>query len=273
MTEALRVSQLAKSFTSYKKKLVGSEVVRTLEVLRGVGFGVGRHEFVSIVGPSGCGKSTALRIIAGIERATDGHVIVNGAPSHGPSRDVAMVFQNIGLYPWFTVQRNVQVALEFRATRGTQLDMRKLAGRYLEIVGLQDFAEYYPHQLSGGMQQRVGLARALVTEPSILLMDEPFGLLDAQTRSVLQDELLVLFDRLSQAVLFVTHDIDEAIYLSDRVIVMSGRPATVAKDVNVPLPRPRSPDSRSEPEFAQLRQEIWSSLRDVAISASRYARA
>jgi NitT/TauT family transport system ATP-binding protein len=220
--------------------------------------------FVSVVGPSGCGKTTLLRMAAGLIPADGGEVRLDGDELTAPSPKMSMVFQAIGLMPWKSVQSNVALGIQLQAHR------RKLAatetalvGATLAMVGLKGFEHYYPHQLSGGMQQRVGLARALVRQPEILLMDEPFGALDAQTRAVLQDELLNLWGRVKSTVLFITHDLDEAIYLSDLVVIMGRRPGRIKQVLQVRLPHPRySYDARAEAEFAHLRSIAWQSIKE-----------
>ena len=236
--------------------------------LEKVSFEVRRGEFVSVLGPSGCGKTTLIRIIAGLIPPDEGEVVVNGALVVAPGRDRCIVFQNFGLLPWRTVQANVEFGLELEGV--APLERARIAGRFIELVGLRGFERYYPHQVSGGMQQRVGIARALSRDPEILLMDEPFGAVDAQTREELQEELLQIWNQTEKTVLFVTHSIDEAIYLSDRVIIMSTRPGRVRDVVPVDLPRPRySFDVRSEEIFVRLQRDIRSMLREIRASGKR----
>jgi NitT/TauT family transport system ATP-binding protein len=219
-----------------------------------------RKEFVSLLGPSGCGKTTLIRIIAGLIPADRGQVVVNGQTVTAPGRDRCMVFQQFGLLPWRTVLSNVEFGLEIEGV--AKEERRRTAEKYLELVGLKGFEHYYPHQISGGMQQRVGIARALSKQPDILLMDEPFGAVDAQTREQLQEELLKIWNQTDTTVVFVTHSIDEAIYLSDRVVVMQGRPGRIKEEVTVELPRPRwEGDVKANPRFAQLRTHLRESLR------------
>jgi NitT/TauT family transport system ATP-binding protein len=231
-----------------------------LVALYDVSFSVRKNEFVCLLGPSGCGKTTLIRIIAGLIAADKGEILVNGAPVREPGRDRCMVFQQFGLLPWRTALGNVEFGLELE---GVPRDARqKVARRYLDLVGLNGFENYYPHQISGGMQQRVGIARALSKEPDILLMDEPFGAVDAQTREQLQEELLKIWAKTDTTVIFVTHSIDESVYLSDRVVVMQSRPGRIKEEVKVDLPRPRwEGDVKADPRFAQLRAEIRESLR------------
>ncbi|HUC49623.1 MAG TPA: ABC transporter ATP-binding protein [Xanthobacteraceae bacterium] len=220
--------------------------------------------FVSVVGPSGCGKTTLLRMAAGLIPCESGQIRLDGAGLTGPSPKMSMVFQAIGLMPWKNVASNVALGIQLQAHRRKLVpEEADLVAATLVMVGLKGFEHYYPYQLSGGMQQRVGLARALVRQPEILLMDEPFGALDAQTRAVMQDELLTLWDRAKSTVLFITHDLDEAIYLSDRVVIMGRRPGRIKQVLEVKLRRPRySYDVRAEAEFAHLRSVAWQSIKE-----------
>ena len=208
-----------------------------LVALYNISLAIRKNEFVSLLGPSGCGKTTLIRIIAGLLPADCGEVLVNGQAVTVPGRDRCMVFQQFGLLPWRTVLSNVEFGLEIDGVPKDERSAR--AGQYLELVGLKGFERYYPHQISGGMQQRVGIARALSKKPDILLMDEPFGAVDAQIREQLQEELLKIWSRTDTTVVFVTHSIDEALYLSDRVVVMQARPGRIKEEVSVDLPRPR----------------------------------
>ena len=222
-----------------------------------------RGEFISILGSSGCGKTTLLRMIAGLVRPSAGQIYVDGAPSHGPSLDKAMVFQQFNLFPWRTVRRNAAYGLELQGVKRQVQDT--IVDKYLTMVNLLDFADHYPAELSGGMQQRVGIVRALVVEPKLLLMDEPFGALDAMTRESLQAELTSIVEASSSSVLFVTHSVDEAIYLSDRIVLMASRPGRKVREFVVDLPRPRSDyDVRSSPAFLDLANEIRSLLKAVS---------
>jgi len=231
-----------------------------LVALYNIFLAIRKNEFVSLLGPSGCGKTTLIRIIAGLLTADRGEVLVNSQVVNSPGRDRCMVFQQFGLLPWRTVMSNVEFGLEID---GVPRDERRaLAEKYLELVGLKGFENYYPHQISGGMQQRVGIARALSKKPEILLMDEPFGAVDAQTREQLQEELLKIWAQTENTVVFVTHSIDEAIYLSDRVVVMQARPGRIKEEVTIDLPRPRwEGDIKADPRFAQLRAHLRDSLR------------
>jgi NitT/TauT family transport system ATP-binding protein len=238
-----------------------------IDAIRGIDLAVAPGEFCVIVGPSGCGKTTLLRIVAGLEEATSGTAIVSAANGRRPRN--AMVFQGRSVFPWQTVRQNVGYGLKLRGMPRRERDRR--ASALLETVGLARFGSSYPHQLSEGMRQRVAIARALAVDPDILLMDEPFGALDEQTRLLLQEELLRIWDDTGTTVLFVTHSIDEAMVLADRIVVMSAQPGTVKANLPVPFPRPRSlTDVRSDPAFAPLFSQIWESLREEVL-ASRHA--
>jgi len=216
-------------------------------------------EFTALIGPSGCGKTTALRIVTGLLDPTAGSVEVDGRPSLGPSRDKAIVFQHFNLFPWRTALDNAAYGLEMQGVG--KRERREQAQRYLEQVGLGGHSGHYPSQLSGGQRQRVGLARALAIRPKLLLMDEPFGALDALTREQLQGLVSDIVQNEGLTVLFVTHSIDEAIYLSDRIIVMGVDPGRVIREFDVPLPRPRTEyDWRKHPEYAEIRGEVWDLL-------------
>ncbi|HEX2226650.1 MAG TPA: ABC transporter ATP-binding protein [Candidatus Binatia bacterium] len=228
--------------------------------LASVDLSVHPNEFISIIGPSGCGKTTLLKMIDGLIPYDSGKILIDGKQVTAPGPDRAVVFQSFALLPWRTVLANVEFSLELRQTPKEK--RTAIAREYLQRVGLSDFEYHYPHELSGGMQQRAGLARALAVNPEILLMDEPFGAVDAQTRQLLQEELLELWQREKKTVIFVTHSMDEAVYLSDRVVVMTPRPGRVAEILEVPLPRPRvAEDVRRDPKFVDLTNYIWVSLK------------
>lgn len=236
---------------------VGQEV-QTVQALDRVSFAVGEGEIVALIGPSGCGKTTALRIVMGLEQSTSGQVRVDGVAVQGCGHDRGLVFQHAQLLPWLSARQNVMFGLEMKGMRGQELE--DTAMRYLDLVGLTASADRRPHQLSGGMQQRVGIARALAIDPKVLLMDEPFGALDAQTREVLQAELLDIHARTGKTILFVTHDLDEAVLLADRVVVL--RAGRVEMDIRVPLPRPRGDLGavRGTEAFAAARYAVWCAL-------------
>jgi NitT/TauT family transport system ATP-binding protein len=220
------------------------------------------NEVVCIVGPSGCGKTTLLRCIDGLIPLSRGRILIDGEEVRAPNRQVAVVFQHFGLFPWKTVRDNVAYGLRLR---GASRDELEGVQDYIRMVGLEGAEKRYPYQLSGGMQQRVGLARALAVRPSILLMDEPFASVDAQTREILQEELLGIWERERQSMVFITHSIDEAVLLGDRVIVMTPRPGRVKEVLTMPFGRPRDLDAvRALPAFAELRQYIWDQLRQEA---------
>jgi len=225
---------------------------------------VGKGEFVSIVGPSGCGKSSFLNILLGLIKPDSGEIQLNGTRITGPGQERAMVFQEFGLLPWRTVTANVELGLELKGVPAAQRAER--ANELIKLVGLKDFANHYPHELSGGMKQRVGLARALATEPEVLLMDEPFAALDAQTRDLMQMELLQIWEHTKKTVLFVTHSIEEAAYLSDRVIVMTARPGRTKDILKIALPRPRDYEMRLTPEFNEIKLRIWDVLKEELTS-------
>jgi NitT/TauT family transport system ATP-binding protein len=232
-------------------------------VLDGLDLDVAEGESVCILGPSGCGKTTLLRAMHGLIPLDAGRVLVGGETVTRPRRDVAMVFQHFGLFPWKTVAQNVAYGLELAGVR--EAVRRERVTRYVEMVGLHGFERSYPYQLSGGMQQRVGLARALALEPRVLLMDEPFGSLDAQTREQLQDELLRIWERVQPTMVFITHSIEEAIALGDRVLVLSPRPALVRGTVEVAIPHPRTVERVIEhASFVELRERCWRLLRAEA---------
>lgn len=245
----VEVEGVTKVFTPDRRK---APVVHALDQ---VSITIGEGEFVSVVGASGCGKTTLLHMIAGFERPSSGHILLDGHPTQSPGPDRAVVFQQPTLYPWLSVRKNIALGLRFRGRRAINWD---LVNEHIHKVGLQGFEEQFPYELSGGMQQRVAIARALITKPRILLMDEPFGALDAQTRDHMQEFLLELWESLRCTVLFITHDVEEAILLSDRVVVMSPRPGKIIRDLEIQLTRPRKWDSRLSEEFLRYKREILS---------------
>ena len=223
--------------------------------LNGVDLDIQDNEFVTVVGPSGCGKSTLLNIIAGLLEPTSGEVLCDGEPVTGVGRDRGVVFQQYALFPWLTVAKNIRFALEMRGVKGKEADDE--VTKYLKMVDLEKFADHYPKELSGGMKQRVAIARAYAAEPKILLMDEPFGALDAQTRAQLQTELLETWQKEKKTCFFITHDVDEAIILGQRCVIMSARPGRIKKIVDIDIPYPRTQETRLSPEFNRLKNEIW----------------
>jgi ABC-type nitrate/sulfonate/bicarbonate transport system ATPase subunit len=240
---------------------------RTVDALHDINLTLDDGEFMSIVGASGCGKSTLLRIVAGLEPASAGELTLDDAPILSAGRDRGMVFQQYTLYPWLSAQDNIEFGLRHLPKK----ERADVARRFLDVVGLQDFASSYPFQLSGGMQQRVAIARALALQPSILLMDEPFGALDAQTRSLMQELLLSIWERDRLSVLFVTHDIDEAIFLADRICVLASKPGRVRELIDVHLPRPRNFSQQMESEFLQLKQHVRGLIHDEAARNTGFA--
>ena len=233
----------------------------TLNVFSELGLSVRDRETVCVLGPSGCGKTTLLRAMHGLLSLDGGRILIDGTPVRGPRRNVAMVFQHFGLMPWKRVRANVAYGLELAGT--AQPTIAERVRRYIDLVGLVGFERAFPHELSGGMQQRVGLARALAMEPDILLMDEPFGSLDAQTREIMQDELLRIYQQDPRTMVFITHSIEEAIALGDRIVVLTARPARVRETLVVDIPRPRTVAGViAHPRFLELRDHCWRLLRE-----------
>ena len=228
-----------------------------LTALENINLAIKPSEFLCIIGPSGCGKSTLLRLIAGLDDPSSGEILLDGKELRGPSQDRGMVFQEYSLFPWRTVLKNVTFGLEIQGI--DKQEQYKIAEEYIELVGLKGFEKRYPYELSGGMKQRVAIARALATEPAILLMDEPFGSVDAQTRNILQEELLDIWKRTKKTILFVTHSVDEAVYLADRVAVVSSRPGCLVKCAKIDIPRPRKRTSVEVNEF-RGKLLVWLSL-------------
>jgi NitT/TauT family transport system ATP-binding protein len=246
--EARRVSK------SFDRDELLTEAVRAVELT------IAEGEFVCLVGPSGCGKTTLLRMMAGLERPTSGEIRLRGSPIEGPGADRGMIFQSFALFPWRTVRRNIEFGLEVRHV--PKEERHHVSERLIELVGLRGFEGAHPRELSGGMQQRVGLARALANDPAVMLMDEPFGSLDAQTRNLMQLELLRIWTSTRKTVVFVTHSVDESVFLADRIFVLTARPASVKSVVDIDLPRPRD---RASAEFAAIRHRVLQDLTEEVL--------
>jgi NitT/TauT family transport system ATP-binding protein len=247
MVAKLQTEKLCKSFGD-------------LEAVKNIDAAVERGEFIAVVGPSGCGKTTFLRMVAGLETPTSGSITIDGKPLSGPGSNRGFVFQNDSLLPWRTVLSNALIGPEVAGKVGANEKKRTLD--LLKLVGLGGFENYYPRQLSGGMRQRVNLARALAIDPDVLLMDEPFAALDAQTREIMQTELLRIWEQGRKTVLFVTHQIDEAVFLSDRVLVFARRPGRLQESVTIDLPRPRALSLKRDPAFVAYVDHIWKLIED-----------
>lgn len=241
----LSVQNLKKSFLTN-----GTERV----VFDHLSFDVHRREFITIIGPSGCGKSTFIRIAAGLDESSGGAILLSGVPVTGPGPDRGMVFQGYTLFPWLSVKRNVMFGLQMKGC--SDIEAESLARQWIAMVGLEKFEDSYPHELSGGMKQRVAIARALANEPRVLIMDEPFGALDSQTRAKMQAHLIEIWKKVDITILFITHDLDEAILLSDRVLVLGVNPGGLVEFIENPVPRPRSPKQITSPEFIALKARL-----------------
>lgn len=226
--------------------------------LSNVDMEIKENEFVCVVGPSGCGKSTLLNMIAGLLEPTEGHIYVNGKLVEGTGPERGVVFQQYALFPWMTVLKNVEYAPKLRGMRGKELEEEAM--KYLRMVDLEQFAHSYPKELSGGMKQRVAIARAYAANPQVLLMDEPFGALDAQTRVQLQSELLETWEKEQKTCFFITHDVEEAIILATKVVIMSARPGRVKEIVDINIPYPRTQETKMSPEFLEVKNHIWSEV-------------
>ncbi len=244
----VEVNNVSKSFSK-------SDDGKPLPVVENVNFKVSDGEFLCIVGSSGCGKTTILRIIAGLQQADVGEVLLDGKKVESTSSKKGMVFQEFALFPWRTVQKNVEFGLEYKGLSPEERE--QISKKFISMVGLSGYENTYPHQLSGGMKQRVAIARALANDPDVLLMDEPFGALDAQTRNILQDELLRIWNETKKTIIFITHNVDEAVYLGDRVLVLTKRPAKIKKEFKVALARTRN---RTSIEFVTLRKKILDTI-------------
>ncbi len=256
----LSIQAVAKSFAG----LHGAPATRALLP---VDLEVADNDFITVLGPSGCGKSTLLRLVAGLEPITEGHILLDGSPIRGPGADRGMVFQSYTLFPWLTVEQNICFGLRERGVDPAR--QREVAANYIEQVGLSGFAGHFPKQLSGGMQQRVALARALANDPKILLLDEPFGALDNQTRALMQELLLSIWERHRKTVLFVTHDIDEAVFMGTRCVVFSARPGRIKKSVAIELESPRHYTVKTTPQFARYKALLTEEIRVESIKTAR----
>ena len=256
---ALRIEQISRIFPAR----AGHAPTRALEPTNLV---VGDNDFVTILGPSGCGKSTLLRIVAGLDRPTSGRVTIDEREVIGPGAERGMVFQSYTLFPWLTVHENIAFGLRERGI--SHAERRKVADRFIQQIGLSGFENHWPKQLSGGMQQRTAIARALANDPKILLLDEPFGALDNQTRALMQEMLLGIWERDQKTVLFVTHDIEEAIFLGNRVVVMSARPGRIKAEIAIDLPHPRSYKIKTTPEFVALKERLVEEIRTEALKVA-----
>ncbi len=241
----LEIKNLCKEFDTPQEKVLA---------LRDINFKVYKREFVCVIGPSGCGKSTLIRTLAGLETSSSGEVLLDGKAVSGPGPDRGMVFQGYTLFPWLTVKKNVMFGLEM--TGHGRLTAEEEASQWIDLIGLSKFSNSYPHQLSGGMKQRVAIARALATQPRIMLMDEPFGALDAQTRSKMQAYLMEIWKNIDVTILFITHDLDEAVYLADRILVLKAHPGEVHEVIEVPVPQPRSEEQFMSREFLATRKRL-----------------
>ena len=234
------------------------------QVLDGISFSVRDGEFVSVLGPSGCGKSTLLTMAAGFARPDSGSVAVDGKPVTGPHHDRGVVFQQYAIFPWMSVRKNIGFGLTLRANKHSRADIARAVDRYIELMGLRGFEDALPKTLSGGMRQRVAIARAYATKPSVLLMDEPFAALDAQTREFMQELLHDANQQERRTAMFITHSVEEAIYLSHRIVVLTGRPTKVHEVIDVPVPMPRTADSRTSNEFIELRRHLEEVMRAMS---------
>ena len=256
----LSIQGVSRTFTSEKGK--------STQALLPVDFDVKENDFVTILGPSGCGKSTMLRIVAGLDHPTSGRVLLDGRPVEGPGADRGMVFQSYTLFPWLTIEQNIRFGLRERGMPESQ--QKERAQYFIAKVGLRGFEQHFPKQLSGGMQQRTAIARALANDPKILLMDEPFGALDNQTRVLMQELLLGIWEAERKTVLFVTHDIDEAIFMANRVAVFSARPGRIKSEIAVNLPHPRHYTIKTSPEFMDLKARLTEEIRAESMAAEAH---
>ena len=256
----LSIQGVSRTFTSEKGK--------STQALLPVDFDVKENDFVTILGPSGCGKSTMLRIVAGLDHPTSDRVLLDGRPVEGPGADRGMVFQSYTLFPWLTIEQNIRFGLRERGMPESQ--QKERAQYFIAKVGLRGFEQHFPKQLSGGMQQRTAIARALANDPKILLMDEPFGALDNQTRVLMQELLLGIWEAERKTVMFVTHDIDEAIFMANRVAVFSARPGRIKSEIAVNLPHPRHYTIKTSPEFMDLKARLTEEIRAESMAAEAH---
>lgn len=245
----VKIDNVVKKFTGRSGEMVA---------LNGVSLDIMENEFVCVVGPSGCGKSTLLNIIAGLHEPTSGAIYVDGREVDGPGPERGVVFQQYALFPWLTVEKNIEFGLKLKGMKQAQAAAE--AKKYIEMVDLSQFAKAYPKELSGGMKQRVAIARAYAVNPQVLLMDEPFGALDAQTRTQLQSELLTTWEKEQKTCFFITHDVEEAIILAERVVIMSARPGRIKEIVDIDIPYPRTQETKMSPEFLELKNHIWAQV-------------
>jgi NitT/TauT family transport system ATP-binding protein len=265
MAEKIRIERLTKQFVVRDKN--NRQALSTFTAIDGVDLVIHEGEFLTVVGPSGCGKSTLLDLLAGLTTPTKGRILIDGREVTGPGLDRGIVFQQYALFPWKTARGNIEFGLEAKGV--PRSEWKEQTDYYLELVGLQSFGDRYPHELSGGMKQRVAIARSLAFNPDVLLMDEPFAALDAQTREMLQAELLRIWEKTKKTIIFITHGIDEAVYLGERVVVLSPNPGRVKQIVDVPLRnRLSDADLKSSPEFVSIRREVWSLLHEQEFQGS-----
>lgn len=259
MTEKIRFERVTKIFTIREEGQ--KRATKEFTAVEGLDFVVKEGEFVTLVGPSGCGKSTLLDLLGGLTKPSRGRILIDGKEITGPGLDRGTVFQQYALFPWKTARGNIEFGLEAKGI--PKREWKEQGDYYLDLVGLKSFADRYPHELSGGMKQRVAIARSLAFNPDVLLMDEPFAALDAQTRETLQSELLRIWEKTGKTIIFITHGIDEAVYLGQRVVVLSPNPGTVKKIVDIPLKnRLADADIHSNPEFVKARHQVWSLLHE-----------
>ena len=239
-----------------------------VKVVDNVSYEIGNGEFVSIIGPSGCGKTTMMNMVAGFLQPTSGRVLVDGKPVKGPGPDRGVIFQEYGVFPWLTVRENIAFGLTLSASKKPKAERDEICNRYMKLMGLGDFADAYPKMLSGGMRQRLAIARAYAVKPQFLLMDEPFGALDAQTRAHMQDLLLQALQTEGKTVMLITHSVEEAVYMSSRIVVMTARPTRIREIIEVPFSYPRDPSLHEDPLFGQLRSRVRSLvMREYAAQA------